>query len=96
MIKQSQINERADDPAITLGTACPASFNVALASSSQATTIDEVTPHVDIIPRNKNTDRMVKNPSCVFCVIRLCKNGLLLRSIMFTSARGEGRVSKYA
>ena len=72
--------------AMTLGTATPASLSVARASSSQATTIDEVTPHVDIIPRNKKTDLIVKKPSCVFLVILFCKNGELLRSIV------QGRV----
>ena len=79
-----------------LGTAIPASRNAARASSSHATTMLAVTPHVVIIPRSRNTVRIVKNPSCVFRVMRLRRNGELFMSSMFTSASGVGLVSKYA
>jgi hypothetical protein len=92
-----RVSIRRDRLEITLGTVLsPLALSTARASSSHASTIDAVTPHVAIIPRSKKTLRMVKKPSCVFCVILFCKNGELLRSIMFTSARGVGLVSKYA
>ena len=96
-LSQVRVSIRRDRLRMTLGTVLsPLALSTARASSSHASTIDEVTPHVAIMPRSKKTLRMVKKPSCVFWVILFRKNGELFRSIMFTSARGVGRVSKYA
>ena len=74
----------------------PASRKFAIATSCQCSTMLICNPHVDNMPRNKNTPRMAKKPSRVFCVILFLVNGEFSKSIMFISAKVDGLVSKYA
>ena len=74
----------------------PASRKFAIATSCQCSTILICSPHVANMPRSKNTPRMAKKPSRVFCVILFFVNGEFSKSSTFISANADGLVSKYA